>query len=174
MVVGGELGRSSEAVEVRMRLLFLCFVVLVLHFSAFSQERLVMYPGFGSVHFEYEKDTSAYQVTPKQVSQILFDYPEAYREFKTARAHSTLAGISGFLGVGLILFPTATAALGGDPEWGMAASGAALVIASIPLSRSSRRKSQHAIDLFNQRHSAFVPRPYLKFWGTGIGLTLRF
>ena len=133
-----------------------------------------MYPGFGSVHFEYEKDTSAYQVTPKQVSQILFDYPEAYREFKTARTHSTLAGISGFLGVGLILLPTATAALGGDPEWGMAAGGAALVIATIPLSRSSRRKSQHAIDLFNQRHSAFAPRPYLKFWGTGASLTLRF
>lgn len=157
-----------------MRLLFLCLGIAALHTCAFGQERLVMYPGFGSVHFEYEKDTAAYQVTPKQVSQILFDYPEAYREFKTARTHSTLAGISGFLGVGLILFPTATAALGGNPEWGMAAGGAALVIASIPLSRSSRRKSQHAIDLFNQRHSAFAPKPYLRFWGTGASLTLRF
>lgn len=173
-MVGSELGRSREAVEVRMRLLFICFAVLALSLIARAQERLVMYPGFGTVHFEYEKDTVAYQVTPKQVSQILFDYPEAYREFKTARTHSTLAGISGFLGVGLILFPTATAALGGDPEWGMAAGGAALVIASIPLSRSSRRKSQHAIDLFNQRHSAFVPKPYLRFWGTGASLTLRF
>ncbi len=157
-----------------MRLFFLSLAVLALHFSARGQERIVMYPGFGSVHFEYEKDTSAFQVTPKQVSQILFDYPEAWREYKTARTHSTLSGICGFLGAGLVLFPIASAGLGGDPEWGMAASGAALIIGSIPLSRSHRRKAQHAIDLFNQRHSAFAPRPYLKFWGTGASLTLRF
>lgn len=139
-----------------------------------GQERLVMYPRFGTVHFEYEKDTVAYQVTPKQVSQILFDHPEAYREFKTARTHSTLSGICGFVGMGLILFPTATAALGGDPEWGMAAGGAALVIASIPLSRSYRQKAQHALDSFNRKHSAFVPRPYLQFRGNGASLIFRF
>ena len=133
-----------------------------------------MYPGFGAVHFEYEKDTVAFQVTPKQVSQILFDHPEALREFKIARTHSTLSGICGFVGMGLILVPTATAALGGSPEWGMAAGGAALLIGSIPLSRSYRRKSQHAIELFNRKHSAFAPRPHLQFWGSGASLIFRF
>jgi hypothetical protein len=157
-----------------MRLLFLCLGLLAFHPFARGQERLVMYPSFGAVHFEYEKDTVAYQVTPKQVTQILFDHPEALREFKTARTHSTLAGISGFIGMGLILFPTATAALGGDPEWGMAAGGAAMIVASIPLSRSYRRKARHAIELFNRKHSAFLPRPYLQFRGNGASLILRF
>jgi hypothetical protein len=157
-----------------MHLLFLCLAMLALNVCAWGQERLMMYPSFGAVHFEYEKDTVAFQVTPKQVSQILFDQPEALREFKTARTHSTLSGICGFVGMGLILVPTATAALGGDAEWVMAAGGAALVIGSIPLSRSYRRKAQHAIDLFNRKHSAFLLRPYLQFRGTGASLILRF
>jgi len=155
--------------------IFLVLLVLALGSRVCAQERLMVYKSFGGLHFEYEKDTAAYQVTPKQVSQILFDYPEAYQEFKTARTHSTWSGILGFVGAGLIIIPTTTAILGGTPEWGMAAGGAALIAGSIPLSISYRRKTLHALEQFNARHSAYLrPVTQLYFCGTGMGLVIRF
>ena len=136
----------------------------------------MMYPTFGGAHFEYEKDTAVYQVTPRQVSQILFDHPEAHLEFKKARKSSTWAGILGFVGAGLVILPTATAAVGGDPEWGFAAGGAALIGASIPLGIRYRKKAQHALDMFNARHrgAALQPRSQLGLTPTGFSLVVRF
>lgn len=133
-----------------------------------------MYPSFGGAHFEYEKDTAVYQVTPKQVSQILFDHPTAYKEFKKARNHSTWSGILGFVGAGLIIVPITTAALGGSPEWGLAAGGAAMIAGSIPLGISYRHKAQHAIDLFNERRSSLRPQPQLYIGATHVRLVIRF
>lgn len=150
-------------------LTFLVFLVMALP-EGRAQEKLLLYPTFGGAHFEYEKDTAVYQVTPKQVSQILFDYPQAHAEFKRARRNSTWSGILGFAGAGLIILPTATAAVGGDPEWALAAAGAALVGVSIPLSRSYRKKAQHAFDLFNERHASIPPRS--RFYVTATGMKL--
>ena len=138
-----------------------------------AQEKLLLYPTFGGVHFEYEKDTAVYQVTPRQVSQILFDHPQAYEEFKRARRHSTWSGILGFAGAGLILVPAATAAIGGSPEWGLAAAGAALVGCSFPLGKSYRRKAQHALDLFNERHASLLQRSRFFVSGTGLRLVIK-
>ena len=157
-----------------MRIL-LVLLVLALASRVCAQERLMVYKSFGGLHFEYEKDTAAYQVTPKQVSQILFDYPEAYQEFKKARQHSTWSGILGFVGAGLIIVPTTTAILGGSPEWGMAVGGAALIAGSIPLSQSYRRKTLHAFEQFNARHSASLrPQSRLLFCGTEMRLVILF
>lgn len=144
--------------------------------TASAQEKLVLYPSFGGAHFEYEKDTAAYQVTPKQVSQILFVHPEAHAEFKKARRSSTWSGILGFVGVGLVAIPAATAVAGGDPEWGYAAGGAALIGASIPLHIRYRRKAQLALDLFNQKQSRSSLPPNAEFYvsGTGFRLVIRF
>jgi hypothetical protein len=150
--------------------------VFVTCLSVKAQERLAMYPSFGGAHFEYEKDTAVYQVTPKQVSQILFDHPEAYKEFKTARRSSTWSGVLGFAGAGLIILPVATAAVGGNPEWAFAAGGAALIAGSIPLSKRYKRKAQHAIDLFNQRKgsTALHFRPQFYVSATSLKLVIRF
>ena len=157
-----------------MRIFFVLFLVS-LGTGVMAQERLVMYRTFGGAHFEYEKDTAAYQVTPRQVSQILFDYPEAYQEFKRARNQSTWSGILGFVGAGLIIIPTTTAILGGNPEWGLAAGGAAMVIGSVPLSKGYRRKAQHAIALFNARHSSSrLPKAQFYVYGPGAKLVIRF
>lgn len=152
------------------------FLVVLLNATAFAQERLIMYPSFGSVHFEYEKDTAVFQVTPKQVSQILFDHPQALKEFKRARRSSTWAGVVGFIGAGLVILPAATAAAGGDPEWTYAAGGAALLAASIPLSLNYRKKAQHALDLFNERRKGATLQPRANFYvmGTGAKLVIRF
>lgn len=135
-----------------------------------------MYPTFGGAHFEYEKDTAVYQVTPKQVSQILFIHPEAHAEFKKARRSSTWSGILGFAGVGLVALPIASAVAGGEPEWAYAAGGAALIGASIPLHITFRKKAQHAVDLFNQKQGRASLRPTSQLYvaGTGFKLVVRF
>ncbi|MBL7851743.1 MAG: hypothetical protein JNN04_12640 [Cyclobacteriaceae bacterium] len=154
-----------------------CFslvLLLAMASSGYAQDKLVMYRTFGGAHFEYEKDTAVYQVTPKQVSQILFDHPQAYKEFKRARRQSTWSGILGFAGAGLIIIPTASAVIGGNPEWGFAAAGAALIGVSIPLGKSYRRNAQHAIDQFNERHAYHLQGPRLYVTGTQLKLVIKF
>jgi len=136
-------------------------------------QQLTMYHTFGGAHFEYQKDTSLFQVSPRQVSQILFDDPMAYQEFKKAKLHSTLSGILGFLGAGIAIIPVATAIVGGDPEWPFAVGGGALILASIPLGISYKNKAQNAVDIYNSKHSALGPRPQLFFSATGFRLVIR-
>lgn len=137
-------------------------------------QQLTLYPTYGGAHFEYQKDTVVYQVSPRQVAQILYDDPTAYAEFKKARTSSTLSAMMGFVGAGLIIIPTATAVVGGDPEWAFVAGGAALIIGSIPISINYRRRAQRAVELFNQKHSAIRPNTHLFFSGTGVRLVIRF
>jgi len=158
----------------RSLVLFFTLLLLVAGREGHAQDRLVLYPTFGGAHFEYEKDTAVYQVTPKQVSQILFDHPQAYKEFKSARRRSTWSGILGFTGAGLIILPVATAAVGGTPEWGLAGAGAALVGVSIPLGRSYRKKAQHAFELYNERHASLLQKSRLYVTGTGAKLVITF
>ena len=157
-----------------MKYFFILGVALLANLSAHGQEQLMMYPTFGGAHFEYQKDTSIYQITPQQVGQILFDNPAAYKEFKKARRNSTISGIMGFVGAGLLIIPAATAVAGGDPEWAFVAGGAALVIGSIPISINYRRRAQHAIDMFNKQHSALRPRTKFYVSGTGASLVITF
>jgi hypothetical protein len=160
-----------------VRQLLGCLTLVVgLSLPAFAQERLVLYPSFGGAHFEYEKDTAVYQVTPRQVSQILFEVPDAHREFKKARMSSTWSGILGFVGAGLVILPTATAVAGGNPEWAYAAGGAALLAGSIPLSILSRKRTLRAFELFNQRkgQATLIHRSQLHLAATGARLVIRF
>jgi hypothetical protein len=157
----------------RFVVVYLIGLLVLVSQDGHAQEKLFLYPTFGGAHFEYEKDSSVYQVTPKQVSQILFDYPQAYEEFKRARRQSTWSGILGFAGAGLIIIPTATAVVGGNPEWGLAAAGAAFIGASIPLGKSYRRKAQHAFDMFNERHASLLQRSSFYVSATGLKLTIK-
>ena len=154
---------------------FLCLLGFTLvHASVQGQQQLTMYPSFGGAHFEYEKDSMIYQVGAKQVAQILYDDPLAYAEFKKARTNSTLGGILGFAGAGLMIIPVASIIAGGDPEWAFAAGGAALIIGSIPLSASYKRHAQHAIESFNKKFTAFQPRAEYYFLGSGVKVVIRF
>lgn len=157
-----------------MKVLFFLGAAVLGSLSAVGQQQLSMYPTFGGAHFEYQKDTVIYQVTPKQVAQILFDDPSSYKEFKKARTSSTISGIMGFLGAGLVIIPAATAIAGGEPEWAFVAGGAALIIGSIPISTNYRRRAQHAIDAYNQKHMALRPRTQFFVSGTGARLVIRF
>lgn len=133
-----------------------------------------MYPRFGGAEFEYNKDTSSFDISPKEVLVIMKSDPLAYEEFKKARSNYNASGVLGFLGGGLIIVPVITAIAGGDPEWGLAAGGVALVITSIPLHRAFKRHAQSAIDTFNKKHTAFRPRTEYFISGLGARVVIKF
>jgi hypothetical protein len=144
--------------------------------SSFAQtkESLEMFPSFGSAGFEYTKDTAVFDVSPKQVLQIMKDDPLAYAEFKKAKSNYTASGIIGFAGGALIAIPLISAISGGEPEWGLAAGGAALIVSTIPLHRAFKRHAQSAIDTFNKKHTAFRPRTEYYLSGLGGRIVIRF
>lgn len=137
-------------------------------------QQLTMYHTFGGARFEYTKDTTTFSVSPKQVSQILYDDPTAYEEFKRARSNYAAAGVLGFIGGGLIGFPIGTAIAGGDPEWALAAGGAAIIIASIPLTSAFKHHAEQAIDIYNKKHTAFRPRTEYFLSGLGVRVVIKF
>lgn len=139
-----------------------------------SGQSLTMYKSFGSTTFEYQKDTNIYEVSPKQVAQILQEDPLAYAEFKKARTKNGISGVMGFAGVGLMVVPIITSIAGGDTQWSLAAGGAALIIASIPIHKSSRNQTQNAFDMYNKRHTAFKPRVEYFVSGVRAGVVIKF
>jgi hypothetical protein len=152
--------------------------LLLISIQSFSQDKppqgIVMYRSFGGAVFEYTKDTATYTVSPKQVLQIMHDDPLAAAEFKKARSYYRAEGVLGFLGGVMVLFPIGTAISGGDPEWGLAAGGAALMLASIPFNRAYKRHALNAIETFNKNSTAFKPRPEFYLSGAGLKIVLRF
>lgn len=137
-------------------------------------QQLIMYHTFGGARFEYNKDTSTFSVSPKQVSQILHDDPVAYEEFKKARLNYGAAGVLGFIGGILIVIPIGTAIARGDPEWVLAAGGAAIIIGSIPLTSAFKHHAENAIDMYNRKHTAFRPRAEYFVAGLGARVVIKF
>ena len=105
---------------------------------------------------------------------ILKYNPMAYAEFKKAKSNYSIAGILGFTGGVLLVFPVGTAIAGGDPEWALAAGGAAMILASLPFMSSFRRHAMTAVELFNKKHTAFRPRVDYQFAGTSFRVVVRF
>ena len=156
-----------------MKYLIILIVACSSMISALGQS-LTMYKSFGSTSFEYQKDTNIYEVSPKQVAQILKEDPLAYAEFKKGRTKNGISGILGFTGGALVVVPIVTAIAGGDAQWSLAAGGAALILASIPLHKSFRRHTQNAFDIYNKNHTAFKPRAEYFFSGVKVGVVIKF
>jgi len=148
---------------------FLCFPCLV----SFSQS-ITMQKHFGNTSFEYTEGDSVYRIGQKQVSFVMKDDPLALAEFKKARTNSTLAGIMGFTGAVLVVVPVAGAIGGGDPEWVLAAGGAALILGSIPLNKAFKRHAERAIDIYNKKHTSFRLRTDYYLSGAGARVVIRF
>lgn len=86
--------------------------------------------------------------------------------------------ILGYAGGFMIGWPLGTAIGGGEPNWALAGIGAGLVVLSIPLSSSAKKKTIKAIELYNQ---GLVPKKEIEtmsfqFQGTsnGFGLIMKF
>jgi len=147
----------------------LTFVVSFFTTIALAQTagEITMVKTFGGTRFEMDTLT----LSPRQVMEILKDTPLAYEEFKQAKKNYSTAGVMGFTGGLLIGFPVGTLIAGGDPEWGLAIGGAALLLGSIPLNKAFQRHANNALDLHNKKFSS---RINTNFYFTGNGLRLRF
>jgi len=150
------------------KIILLCTLCISVTQFCLAQE-IKMYKTFGGVRFEM--DTLV--LSPKQVLEILKDEPLAYEEFKKAKTHATLAGILGFTGGVLIGIPLGSAIAGGDPEWGLAAGGAALILGSIHFDRLFKGRAFHALELYNKKYTSRL-EPSLYFYGTQARLVIRF
>lgn len=131
--------------------------------SAYAQQ-IEMIRTFGGVRFE--RDSISY--SPSQILNILSENEMAYLEFKKAKKNYSFAGVLGFAGVFMVGIPVASAIFGGDPEWGIAAGGVALVLASIPLNNAFKSHAQNALDIYNSGQPS-TRKTKLKFYFTGTG-----
>jgi hypothetical protein len=151
------------------KLVLFSFLVLCISQTNFAQE-IKAYKTFGGVRFEMDTLTLGLN----QVLEIVKENPDAYAELKRAKRNYSAAGVCGFAGAILIIVPIGTALAGGSPEWGLAAGGAALLVASIPLTRSYRGHTMEALDLYNAKYKLSRVKSELQFYGSGARLLIRF
>jgi hypothetical protein len=146
--------------------LILCFITHL----AMSQ-KIEMYKKFGGVRF-MQGDTL---LSERQVAMILFkDNKSAYTVLKKAKKFNAFSSVLGFAGTALIAIPVITAISGGTPEWGLAAGGAGLLIASIPLNRIYKSRTLDALDIYNGEQPTSRIQPSFYFAGTRAGLIVKF
>jgi hypothetical protein len=144
---------------------------LALGFCPLLAQPITMYKTFGNVRFEMDTLTLSF----RQVSELLSINPKALQDFKTARTNYNVAGLLGFSGSLLVAIPVITAIAGGQPEWGFAAGGAALILSSIPFSRAFKIRATDALDNYNSQFpKARLQKPEVYFSGRGLGVRVRF
>jgi hypothetical protein len=80
----------------------------------------------------------------------------------------------GFSGAILIAIPIGTVVAGGTPEWGLAAGGAALLLASIPFTTAFRGHTMQALDIYNAKSRTSRIKSEFQFYGSGARLIFRF
>jgi len=150
---------------------FILLSLLSICFSLLSEaQEIKAYKTFGGVRFEMDTVT----LSLKQVLEIVKVNPEAYAELKRAKSNYSAAGVLGFAGGVLIGIPLGTALAGGNPEWGLAAGGAGLILASIPFTTAFRGHTMQALDLYNNKGQTSRIKPEFQFYGSGARLIIRF
>lgn len=153
-----------------MRIALTSFLLFITY-CAVNAQKIQMYKTFGGVRFERD----SLVISPRQVQTILWEDALASEKFRQARVNSSAASLFGFAGGILIGIPLGTALIGGgDPEWGLALGGAALIGISIPFNRAFQRNAQDALDTYNQKKSARRNfRPELFLSGRQVGFRVK-
>jgi hypothetical protein len=146
---------------------FLLILVVATFQECSHAQEIFMRKTFGGVKFE----TDTLILSPRLVSEILQDEPLAYPEFSQARRNYNVAGVLGFAGGLMIALPVVSAIIGSDPQWGLAAGGAILILASVPLTKSFTLHAQRALDTHNK---AWRLKTTVGFAGTGVRLSIKF
>jgi hypothetical protein len=148
-------------------------LLLILAFGQlFCQKRLSIYKSFGGVVFEMDSTS----ISSKQVSIILQQNQQAYKEFKVAKRKALVGNVIGFTSGLLVAVPLVTAVAGGQPEWAFVGAGGVLFLISLPFYSSFRGHAFNAIEIYNSGVSSSSHRikPSIHFYGTSASLVLRF
>lgn len=116
-------------------------------------------------------------IRPNEVLNLMKADEEAYAAFKKAKANYDAAQVFGFVGGFMIGWPIGTAIGGGDPQWGLAAGGAGVLLLSIPFSSAFLKHSRNAIAIYNKdtgSASAWPTRVEVLPYGAGAKVVIRF
>lgn len=151
------------------KLLLLFLISLTFSQTSVAQE-IKAYKTLGGVRFEMDTLTLGLN----QVLEIVKENSEVYAELKRAKKNYNAAGVLGFAGGILIAVPVATVIVGGTPEWGLAAGGAALLLTSIHFTHVYRGHTLNALELYNAKFKSTRIKPKFQFYGSGARLILRF
>lgn len=153
-----------------LKTLLVAAIFILSEESAVAQRKITMYKTFGGVVFEMDTIT----LSLRQTMSVVYKNPRAYQEFKKAKKRLDISSVMGFSGGFLIAIPAVTAIAGGEPEWGLAAGGAALILGSIPIYRSFRGRALNALDMYNETQPTTRLRSELYFSGTALKWVVRF
>lgn len=150
---------------------FAVIICISASLSASAQGNIRMKKSFLSTRFYYGH---AQELKPKQVLTVMQIDEEAHAVFKKAKANYDAASVLGFAGGFLIGWPIGTALSGGEPEWGLAAGGAAITLLSVPLTLAFNKHAERAVSIYNRAPIAYRPRFYVNPYGAGARLTMKF
>lgn len=114
----------------------------------------------------------------KKMEKIMQDNNEALELIQSAKSNQTWGTILGVSGGFLVGLPLGSAIGGGDPQWALAGAGAALIVASIPITKAFYKKTTKAVELYNAGVSSsaynFNPSFNFNIRGNNIGITMSF
>lgn len=117
-------------------------------------------------------------LTMQQVLSTMESNPTAHAQMKSANGTNGFLMVLSYTGGALVGYPLGTAIAGGEPEWALAGIGAGLILLSLPIQKSFKKKANSALDTFYGRESAmrkcFKPQLQLASTKNGTGLVLRF
>lgn len=155
---------------------FLIFFLLLFGLNtAFAQEQsdsIYVAKSFLGYKF-YQHDA---RVNMNTLPLLMQDNSEALRLTTKARKNNILSSIISGTGGFLIGWQLATAIVGGEPNWTMAAVGGGLIVVSIPITSRAFKQSLAGIDIYNSGLVESSHRMILDFGlvQNGLGLKLVF
>lgn len=117
----------------------------------------------------------------KQLQQAVISNRQAFEKVHTARNNKAMASITSGLAGFLIGWQLGTIITGGEPNWLMASIGAGLIIISIPISSSAKKRAIEGVEIYNSSledisYKKERTNPEFSFGTTseGIGVRMRF
>jgi hypothetical protein len=161
---------SLRKIKMKKTLLILS-VAVVCAVNAIAQTGDIMMKKGGK--FEADGRT----LKPREVLTLMESNEQAHAAFKKAKSNYDAGQTFGFIGGLLVGWPLGTAIAGGDPQWGLAAAGGALILASIPFQAAFKKNARAAVALYNAQSGALryrKPTYHVAFYGTGVNVSMRF
>ncbi|MDZ7604274.1 MAG: hypothetical protein U5K79_01520 [Cyclobacteriaceae bacterium] len=117
-----------------------------------------------------------YRINFNQLPGLVGSDMEAANLMRQARANKTGAAVISGIGGFLLGWQIGTWIVGGEPNWVVAGVGEGLILVSIPFSSKANKLAIQAVDIHNQKLSAYRNRPEfsLGFAQGGMGLRIHF
>ncbi|MGB5417583.1 hypothetical protein [Algibacter sp.] len=113
------------------------------------------------------------------LASIMESNTDAFELIKKGRTNRSFSAVLGFVGGGLVGWTLGNSLGGGEANWTMAGIGAGLIAIAIPISSSSNKKINQAVELYNASFNAtssntFKPEFKIIANDSGFGLSMNF